>query len=390
MDPKACAAFLALLALVLVAVILILVETRWRDALASCLASRLAPGKPASERLASGGRVFGGAGEASHHLLGDALERNLRDLELAPPLHDLAQADYTPALPKPGGGSEDEATGGGPRVKPPAAKKPWSQYETWDELRDDEGATKQYISQRAAAIKNPAFDWEPVLREVRPLLAEDREYIGLINVAPDGRTLILAALEASPVRAGEKKDSKIFASVPAEVVGRYIRRPALFIFHTHPADPRADPFPSSRDLSTAIHLSANTKYAADVVISRYGIFVYGLDWQGYSAIHLSAKDKKLAELNMCYDIVASHEASRSWSSHTIEDRIAFYRRHRLFLFVYPTADMVGDTRKDVYLHSLESFVDYDLVQEYHEAILAHTASQRGRGGPQVAARLWRH
>jgi hypothetical protein len=241
--------------------------------------------------------------------------------------------------------------------------KHWTAFKTWDELRDNEAATNEYLEDRTAVLQDPNFDWGPVLAEMNPRLAENREYIGIINLDSDGRTLRIKAAEASPLIAGEMESETTFAAVPGELVEKYATQPALFLFHTHPADPRGSAFPSSHDLSTAVHFGATGRYAASVVISRYGVLAHGLDWPSYKAIR-NAKNPKLAALNFSHDVVAAHESIRSWSTHTIDDYLAFYPRHRLLMFVYPSPEMVGDSRRITYLGSLEAPIDHELVAEH--------------------------
>lgn len=254
--------------------------------------------------------------------------------------------------------------------------KSWDEYETWEDLHRDEGATAAYLKQRAAVLKNPNLDWGPVLAAMGPKLKENREYIGIASLAADGRTLRLVASEASPLSADDIMSETAFAGVPGELVEKYASRPGLFLFHTHPSDPRGSPLPSSHDLSTAIHFGATSRFAACAVISRFGVLVHGLDWSSYKAIN-EAKDWKLALLNLSHDIVAAHEAIRSWSEYTIDDYLDFYPRHRLLMFVYPSPEMVGDSHNYSFMWNLESPIDHALITEYSKDIAAHRSNSKG-------------
>jgi len=254
--------------------------------------------------------------------------------------------------------------------------KSWDEYETWEALQKDEDATAAYFKQRAAVLKNPNLDWGPVLADMGPKLKENREYIGIANLDADGRTLRLVASEASPIEIGDIISETSFAGVPSELVEKYASRPGLFLFHTHPSDPRGSPLPSSHDLSTAIHFGATSRFAACAVISRFGVLVHGLDWSSYKAIN-EAKDWKLALLNLCHDIVAAHETIRSWSEYTIDDYLDFYPRHRLLMFVYPSPEMVGDSHSYSFAWNLESPIDHALITEYSRDIAAHRSSTKG-------------
>ena len=266
-----------------------------------------------------------------------------------------------------GGGCEGGGCEGGGCEGGAAKPKHWSKFPTWGQLHADQKAVAGYFAQRTEALNNPDFDWGPVMRELAPRLLENREYIGLVNVEADGRTLRLEACEASPVEAGMMKSETAFAAVPAELVRKYAEQPALFMFHTHPADPRGSPLPSSHDLSTAVYLAATGRYAASVVISRYGVIMYSLDWSGYKAVN-EAKDWDTALGNLSHDVVAAHEAVRSWSAHSLADYLAFYPRHRLVLVTWPSPEMVADGRRFTYLWNLETPIDHELIAEHRDDI----------------------
>lgn len=309
------------------------------------------------------------------HHLGVAMEDYARGLGPAARLgvHPLGAGGYGP-LGEPLGGAAAAAEEKPAKKK---AHKPWTSYKTWKALHADKGAVADYFAQRAAALNNPDFDWGPVLQTMAPLLAADREYIGIVNVEADGKTLRLDAHEASPVTVGSTKSDTTFASVPAELVSKYAEMPALFIFHTHPADPRGSPLPSSHDLSTALYFSAIGRYAASVVISRYGVLVYGLDWEGYKAVN-EAEDWGLALSNLSHDVVAAHEAIRSWSAYTNADYMSFYPRHRMLFFAYPTPEMVAESRRFTYIGKLESPIDHDIITEHRDDIIRRKKEKEGK------------
>lgn len=254
------------------------------------------------------------------------------------------------------------------------SKKPWDEYDTWDELENDEDASAEYFKQRSEVLENPNLDWSLVLADMLPKLEENREHIGIASLMRDKKTLKIVASEASPLIAGESNSETTFAGVPGDLVAKYASRPGLILFHTHPADIRGSPLPSSHDLSTAIYFGATSRFAACAVISRYGVIMHGLDWSAYKAIN-EAKDWKLATLNISHDIVAAHEAIRSWSPYTNADYLAFYPRHQMLLFVYPSAEMVGDSRK-TYSWNLEHPIDHGLIMEHGQDIIDHRSSTK--------------
>jgi hypothetical protein len=257
---------------------------------------------------------------------------------------------------------------------PKPAKKKWQLYKTWDELKKDPGASADYFAARTAALNNPQFDWSSIHAAVAPLLDEPREYVGVVGVEADGRTLKLVASEASPDAVGEGVGAPYFAGVPAELVGKYAERPALFFFHTHPADLRACPLPSSPDLATAIYFGATARFAASVVISRFGVLVYGLGWAGYKAIN-GAADWKLALLNYTHDVIAANESVRSWSWHSLRDYTDSYARMRMFFYAHPSPQMVAAGVHPPVMHCIESNIDHLIISEYSADIARHQAGK---------------
>jgi hypothetical protein len=258
---------------------------------------------------------------------------------------------------------------------PKPAKKKWQLYKTWDDLKKDPGASADYFAARTATLNNPQFDWSGIYAAIAPLLDEPREYVGVIGVENDGRTLKLVASEASPDTVGENISSTYFAGVPAELVGKYAERPALFFFHTHPADERASPLPSSPDLATAIYFGATARFAASVVISRFGVLIYGLGWTGYKAIN-AATDWKLALLNYTHDVVAANESVRSWSWHNLRDYTDLYAKMRMFFYAHPSPQMVAAGIHPPIMHCIESSIDHLIISEYSADIARHLAGTR--------------
>ena len=357
--------------------------------LALALALALAgagPGAPGARGGAEAGarrregapRLRKPAPSGAPHRLGRALQRFARRLPAVRPAvhHPLDAAGYS-AL----------RVGGAPAAKP---RRPWTAYATWAELDADPGALAAYFAARTEAINNPAFEWGGVFAALAPLLHENREYIGVLNAGADGRTLEVTALEASPLETGSIEGR--FAGVPEELVAKYGERPALFIFHTHPADTRGSPLPSSQDLTAAIYLGVLGRFAASVVVSRYGALVYGPDWGAYKAVN-QARDWELALLNLCHDVAAAHEAVRSWDFWTLADYFAFYPRHRLFFSFAPSAELVGELRRFRFCQDLESSADLELLGELRADILDHSRRAGPApppGPPPLAASLSRH
>jgi hypothetical protein len=304
-------------------------------------------------------------GSTEHkHPLGAALHSYARSLNQNQIVgtHPLDTDHYEPM-----DDNADTTTGGGPA---------WHKFKSWHALQRDKNALKAYFKVRADVLNNPDLDWTQVLTKTTPLLKENREYIGIANVDDDGKTVRIVAMEASPLEAGVE-EGVTFASVPSELVEKYASQPGMFLFHTHPADPRGSPLPSSHDLAAAIYFGATSRFAACAVISRYGVIVHGLDWSAYKAIN-TAIDWKLATLNLSHDVVAAHEAIRSWAPYTLTEYLNFYPRHRMLLFTYPSSELIGDTRRYIYLWDLETPIDHEIITEFSTEITDHHLKKSNR------------
>ena len=253
--------------------------------------------------------------------------------------------------------------------------KHWTQYDSWEKLKKDNIAMAVYMEDKSMVVTNPNLDWSLVLQEMLPKLTELREYIGIINLSKDKKTLKIKKYEASNITAGEIESDTVFASIPGDLVEKYANIPALFMFHTHPSDPRGCPLPSSHDLSTALYFASISKFAASIIISSYGVLMYGLTDNGYQSI-IKSRDWNLAVLNLSYDIISAHESIRSWNKWKLSDYIAFYDKYRMFLYVFPSSKFIGDYEKNIIQWSLESPVSYDLITEHYEDILEYLKNKK--------------
>jgi hypothetical protein len=266
---------------------------------------------------------------------------------------------------------------------PSDAEKPWWKYESWNALAKDKAAVAEYTKARLEAIKRPGFDWGPVLKVVSPLLDADCEYVGIVNVEADGRTLRLEAYEASPAKVEVRRSrtgGDVVAYVPAWLMAKYSDRPAMFIFHTHPNHPNGDPKPSPVDVVGSIVRASMARFAADVVISNHGVFMYGMTGPGYSRV-LESAQPRLALRHHLYDVAAALESTRSWMPYTLADYVALFQRYELFMYVAPSPDYVAHTGYSVRYHTnIESNSDFDLLQHEKKAILRIHENEKKRKG----------
>ena len=242
----------------------------------------------------------------------------------------------------------------------------WTQYRTWGSLISHKNALAKYSQDVRDVLKNPNLDWRKVQAEIVPKLTEPVEYIGLINLEEDGKTLYISDIFKSHQQKNANDSSSVFASIPHALVEKTMNIPALFIFHTHPADVRACQMPSSHDISTAIYCGSANHYAANIVISRFGIILYGIH-DNMKDIFYSDEDKDHAELvrlNYTLDVVMAHESIRSWKPHTLQDYVDFYDKYKLFLYIYPSSEFVASRKETEY--DLHYPLDYCVIESHYK------------------------
>jgi len=245
--------------------------------------------------------------------------------------------------------------------------KHWSTFESWDKLQKDPIAKKEYLDEKNKIIEYPKLDWSDVLTELLPKLKENREYIGIINLNKNTNKLYIKKYEGSPTTADEEDSDTTFASIPSHLVDKYSNMVGLFMFHTHPEDIRGSPLPSSYDLSAALYFSSISRFAASVIVSRYGVLMYGLSISGYNLLTKS-KDYNLAVLNLSFDIISAHESIRSWSKWKLDDYIEFYKRYKMFMYVFPSSEYVADNIKYENEWNINNAISYDLILDHYDDI----------------------
>jgi len=246
-------------------------------------------------------------------------------------------------------------------------KENWSNFDTWEKLQKNAIAKKEYLDQRNNIINDPNLDWSDVLTEINPKLKENREYIGVINLRPNTNKLYIVKYEGSPTSSDEENSDTTFASIPSELVNKYSNIVALFMFHTHPEDIRGSPLPSSHDLSAALYFGSISRFASSVIISRYGVLMYGLSTHGYNLL-TKTKDYNLAVLNLSFDIISAHESIRSWTNWKLDDYVKFYEQYKMFMYIFPTSEYISDSVKLINEWNISQPVSYDLIIEHYNDI----------------------
>jgi hypothetical protein len=252
----------------------------------------------------------------------------------------------------------------------------WMKYKTWADLRSSKKHYNAYNDCRRAILQNKHLDWSKINSTIIPKLRENFEYIGTIDIQPDGKTLYISSLKRSPIIKGKNDNELVYASIPNDLVATMSNCPALFLFHTHPDDVHCDPMPSSEDISTSIFFAAINRYAANVIISAYGIILYSASGYVINMINgfSSNIEWESAVLNFSHDVVAAHETIRSWSAYTLRDYMDFYSRYNLFIYIYPSSRFVaerGSTRPN-----LHKQIDHHIIHRHHEDIIKHEVRKK--------------
>jgi len=265
-----------------------------------------------------------------------------------------------------------EHHGGGRKApldkKTPKPRKPWTEYKTWDSLYKDEGAYAAYWNDAAEAVNELNLDWSDVRAELGNKLYDGREWAGRINLVK-GKPKIVE-LVPSPHAVGEGPLSKqASAMVPAEVVAKLEAKPALFVFHTHPGETPASTMPSPTDVAGAMHIALSGRFAADLVISPYGVFMYGPDYEFRQAVQTAEtfKEAQLALYRRVADMLAAMEGSRSWTSPwSLETHAGMFRQYGVEYVAFPTDKYAQADRR--WMYTTPPRVDQDQLHYYHQQI----------------------
>lgn len=304
--------------------------------------------------------IFGGA-PCAHcgHFLGNALhETRKRQAETALP--NLPPSNFAKRV-----SPIREITHGGAGKKP---KKQWTACKTWDEVFQDDDMRQSYWDDVNHVLNELGLNWDSVLAELGEKLYDDREWAGRINVV-DGVPKIVE-LVPSPYAAGEGPlPAQAVAMVPSEIVEALEKKPAFFIFHTHPKEAPGSAFPSPTDVVGSMMIAYTGHFIADLMISPYGVFMYGPNYDFRLAIRKckTAEDAKLTLYRRNADIIAALEGARSWTTPwKLETYIHMAEQYDVEYISFPTYKYAKADRRSLY--TMPPVIDHDHLHDYHSRI----------------------
>ena len=238
----------------------------------------------------------------------------------------------------------------------------WMDYNTWNDLKKDKEQFHNYLQFRRRNILAPDFIWDKFMEEIKPYMKMNREYIGIINVKNDGKTLYLAKIQASPTIIKIASKSSTAGKVPAYLVEKMAMTPGVFFFHTHPIKDGLFQLPSSADIVSAIGRSSMAFYVGDALVSEFGAFVYGIDYTTIETLK-SCKDFHLSLLHYTLDLASAMESIRSWVKHNCDDILNMLRKYGMYIFPYTNEHYVKDVRYHVYIQSTEFPSDLSVLYQ---------------------------
>ena len=274
-----------------------------------------------------------GGGETAPHHLGDAT--HLARLEKAHAAH------RDPGIPTLAHHSLQSAAhlGGGDKVNPPKGEKSWTRYASWGAMSRDAEAVAEYTAAAHLVLENLELDWSGVLAKLQDLVYADREWAGRINLV-HGKPKIVE-LVPSPYAIGEGPlPEGARATTPKELIAKLANKPALFLFHTHPGEGAGSTMPSPIDIASSAWIAYTGEFAAELMISPYGVFLYGPASSFRRAVWAEGhtpRDAYLATLRRVVDLLSALSGSRSWQAPwTLDDFSRTLHVHGIEYIVFPT------------------------------------------------------
>lgn len=232
-----------------------------------------------------------------------------------------------------GGALGGGALGGGDKRK-------WTDFATWKELAGTP-QFRQYWMERQHALKNYPASWARVRKQLAAEVQDSHEWAGCINltsVKPSDKSgfteLVPEVVEKLPGPQGAG------AMISVEVMRKISRRPAMFLFHTHPSN--TSPFVSSLDVATAIMGCFLGHHAAHLVVSEQAIIMYGL-LPATLARLWDDGHPQLAAARKSFDAYNAIEALRSYGDYYSAKDIEGVMRNLGLLYVIFPLDSFAQT-----------------------------------------------
>jgi len=323
--------------------------------------------------LVSSALALGGGGGAGHHL-GEAL-------------HDLRQGHVRAKernSPPPGLLPAENKTS---VVEGGAKNKPWTEYKSWDTLFASKRASSEYWNDLASVMTYLDLDWSRVRKELAGKLYADREWAGRINLV-GGKPKVVEAV-SSPYKVGEGPlSAQAGAMVPGKIIEALEAKPALFLFHTHPGEGLL-PLPSPTDLATALATLHTGRFAADIVVSPTGIFMYTPSIELRNRLDSTPSDDPQKDLKdnlilvrHIIDMLGALEGTRSWGEYALDEYISVIRKYGIEYVSFPTDKYAKWDRRMTYKD--RGTVDRDLIDGWvavEQVILDEMEGKKEGGAP---------
>ena len=210
----------------------------------------------------------------------------------------------------------------------------WYKYNNMSDLMKDKKVYEQYLEDRYIGQSHFLYDWDEVLKVVKPILHKSMEYIGIIKAKDDKKTLYVDSMDPSPETDVKFLEKNEIIRISSDISNKYKNVPCYFIFHTHPISELIDPFPSGTDIVIAIERSYGGYGVGDVLISEYGVIVYYLK---QDMIDKQCKyHKELIMNTYIYNVLAAWESCKSMKNFHISKRIKTIKKFGLTMAILPT------------------------------------------------------
>lgn len=256
--------------------------------------------------------------------------------------------------------NNDQIIGGG-------SIRHWTTYPTWKAMNQDKKATKEYYEALYKVMSTIPDDWSVLRKECEPMVGDDREWVGLINIVEGAPTVIHKV--PSPSKVGDVSSGDAAAEVPPEVIKEVTQKPAYFMFHTHPSSVPNSHIVSIHDIMVSLCESYYGHYAANIMVSKDAIVLYGMYKEPLDRIR-SSQNPPLEFSKYCLDVYSTLVGLRSRGhSYSIQKFTEILAEFGIFYVVIP-----GDGYANKYYNMV-----YSVPQENHigmyESLLAAISAE---------------